>query len=115
LLRDRGAALAEVQRARRRYRHFRRHARVRFQKFEMIQHRMPGKADFAVDLDRLRFGLHAVELDALIGRVKRRPFKSAEKIEMPPRAAKLAVGRKLEPDFLLFGDRFSDLAIFNRA
>src|SRR5689334_7427421 len=104
-----------MQRAWRRYGHFRRHAGMRFEKLEVIQHRMAGKADFAVDLDGLGFGLHAVELDAVIGRVERHTLKSAEKIEMPPGAAKLAVGGKLEPGLFLLGDRLFDLAIFDRA
>jgi hypothetical protein len=87
---------------------------MRLEKPEVIQHRMAGKADFAVDLDGLGLGLHAVELDAVIGRVKRHAFKSAEKIEMPPGPAKLAVGGELEPDLLLPGDCFFDLAIFDR-
>src|ERR1700751_4142810 len=88
---------------------------MRFEKLEVIQHRMAGKADFAVDLDGLGLGLHAVELDAVLGRVERHAVKSAEKIEMPPPAAKLAIGGELEPDLLLLLDRFFDLAIFDRA
>src|SRR5262249_58896947 len=42
-------------------------------------------------------------------------FQPAEKIEMPPRAAKLAVGGELEPDPLLLVDRCFDLAILDRA
>ena len=57
---------------------------MRFEKLEMIQHRMAGEADLAVDLDGLGLGLHAVKLDAVIGRVKRHAGEAAEKIEMPP-------------------------------
>jgi hypothetical protein len=64
-----------------------------FEKFEMLQHRMAGKADLAGDLDAFGLGLHAVKLDAALGRVGRDAIEAAEEIEMPPRAAKLAVGR----------------------
>ena len=37
----------------------------------------------------------------------------AEKIEMPPRAAELAVGRDFEPDLLLLFDDLLDLAVFD--
>ena len=76
---------------------------------------MAGKADLAVDLDRLRLGLHTVKLDAVIGRVKRHSAEPAKEIEMPPGAAKLAIGGELEPDLLLLFNRVFDLAIFDRA
>ena len=44
LLADRTAALAEVQGARRRYGHFRRHASMRFEKLEMLNHGMGRKS-----------------------------------------------------------------------
>jgi hypothetical protein len=63
---------------------------------------MTGKADFAVDLERVRLGLHAVKLDAVIRQVKDHAVKAAKEIKMPPGAAKLAVGGEFQPDLLLF-------------
>jgi hypothetical protein len=74
---------------------------------------MAGKADLAVDLDRLGLGLHAVELDAAIGGVERDAVEAAEEIEMPPRAAEFAVGGELQPDVFLLLDDLLDLAVFN--
>ena len=114
VLADRGAALAEMERRRRRDRHFRRDAGMRFEKLEMLQHRMAGKADLAGDLDALGLGLHAVKLDAVLGGVGRHAVEAAEEIEMPPGAAEFAVGRELQPDVFLLLDDLLDLAIFDR-
>jgi hypothetical protein len=78
---DGGAALPEMQRARHWDRHLRRDARMRLQQLEMLQHRMTGKADFAVDLERVRLGLHAVKLDAVIRQVKDHAVKAAKEIK----------------------------------
>src|SRR5208282_1668138 len=63
----------------------------------------------------MRLGLDAVKLNALVGGVKRHAIEMPEEIEMPPGAAKLAVGGELQPDFLLLFDRVADLAVFGRA
>ncbi len=42
------------------------------------------------------------------------PSSIVEEIEMPPGAAKLAVGRKLEADLLLLADDLFDLAVLDR-
>ena len=78
----------------------------------MLEMRMAGEIDLAVDLDRLRLGLDALELD------RRRAdqvdaLQPGEEIEMPPGAAEFAVGRELEPDLLLLLDDLLDLAVFD--
>ena len=74
----------------------------------------PEKPTLGVDLERVGLGLHAVELNAVIGLVERHAVEAAKEVEMPPRAAKLAVGGELEPDLLLLFDRLLDLAVFDR-
>jgi hypothetical protein len=89
-------------------------AAVSLQKLEMLQHRMTGEADLAVDLQRVRLGLHAVKLNAVVGQVEGHAVEAAEEIKVPPGAAKLAVGGDFQPDFLLLSDRPFDLAVFDR-
>jgi len=55
-----------------------------------------------------------VELDG-VGGIEGDAVEAAEEVEVPPRAAKLAVGGELEPDLLLLLDRLLDLAVFDRA
>ena len=114
LFADRAAALAEVQGARRRYGHFRRHAGMRLEKLEMLNHRMAGKADLAVDLERVRFRRHAVKLNAAVSGVHFHAIETAEEIELPPGAAQFAVGRKLQARFLLLADRPLDFPVLDR-
>src|SRR3954467_15075287 len=93
----------------RRDRHLRRHARVAFEELEVLEHRMAPEADLADDVGPLRLGLHARELDAVIELLHRDAVEPAKEIEMPPRAAKLAVGGKFEPALFLFSDGLLDL------
>ena len=113
LFADRGAALAEVQRRRRRNGHFRRHAGVGFQELEVLQHRVAGETHPAGDLDAFVLSLHAVKLNPALGGVGRDAVEAFEEIEMPPGAAEFAIGRELEPDLLLLLDNLLDLAIFD--
>ena len=99
--------------ARRRDRHLRHHLGVRLQKLEVLQHRVIGEADLAGDLDAQRLGLHALKLDAVVELVEFDAVEHAEEIEMPPRAAELAVGGELEADLFLLLDDLLDLAVFN--
>ncbi len=113
LLADHLPALAEVERARRRDAHLRRDVAVRLQELEMLDLRMAGEIDLAVDLDGLALGVHAVELD------RRRldqidALQAPEEIEMPPGAAELAVGGELEADLFLLLDDLLDRAVFDR-
>src|SRR5262249_17505054 len=101
--------------ARRRNAHLRRDARVALQIAEVVEHRMAREADLAGDPDALRLGLDPGELDAVVGRERGDAVEAAEEIEMPPRAAELAVGRALQADVLLLLDDGRDLAVLCRA
>ena len=50
----------------------------------MFQHRVTGKPDLARDLQRVRLGLYAVELNTTVGDIELHTVESAEKIELPP-------------------------------
>ena len=113
LLVDRRPALPEVQRARRRNGHLRRDLGVRLEKLEMLDMRMAGESDLAGDAHALGLGLDAGELDALADRVHLDAVEALVEIELPPRAAELAVGRELEPDLLLLLDDLLDLAVLD--
>ena len=63
----------------------------------MRQHRViVGKVELADHAHRLMPGLNAGKLDALLGMKQLAAGEFRQKIEMPPGAAKLAVGRKLQ-------------------
>src|SRR5262249_5088545 len=104
----------EMQHRRRGDGHLRRDLAVGFEKLEVRQHRMVGKADLAHDAQPLRLGLHAAELDALLGLVNLDAVEHAEKVEVPPGAAELAVGCKLKAELLLFLDDLFDLTVLDR-
>ena len=53
---------------------------------------MVAKRQLAGDANAVRFGLHAVELDPLLGIVTFNALQAIEEIEMPPCATKLTVG-----------------------
>ena len=103
----------EMQHRRRRNGHLRRDAGMSLEKLEVLQHRMVGEADLAHDAQALRLGLHAAELNALVGVVNLDAVEHAEEIEVPPGAAELAVGRELEAEFLLPLDDLYDLSRFD--
>jgi hypothetical protein len=73
---------------------------------------MAGKAEFAGDARSLIAGGHRREGDARIHHVAFDAVETPEKIEMPPGAAKFAVGDCVQPDRLLLPDDRLDLAIF---
>src|SRR5262249_8811192 len=60
-----------------------------------------------------RLGLDPGELDALAGRIALHAVEPLVEIEMPPRAAELAVGGELEADLRLLRDDLLDLAILD--
>src|SRR5262249_31849567 len=103
----------EMQHRRRGDGHLRRDLAVGFEKLEVRQHRMVGKADLAHDAQPLRLGLHAAGLDALLGLADLDAVEHAEKVEVPPGAAELAVGRKLKAELLLLLDDLFDLAVLD--
>ena len=74
---------------------------------------MVRKAELAVNTDAARLGLHALEFNAVVELVDFHAVKQAVKVEMPPRAAEFAVGRKLQTDLFLLFDDLLDLAIFD--
>src|SRR5262249_43267114 len=77
-------------------------------------HRMVGKADLAHDAQPLRLGLHTAELDALLGLVNLDAVEHAEKIEVPPGAAELAVARPPKAELFLLLDALLDLPVLDR-
>src|SRR5580700_3851384 len=97
----------------RRDRHLRHGSRMSFEKLEMLQHRVTGEAELAVDLDALGLGLHAMELNG-VGGVERDAVETAEEVEVPPRTAQFAVGGEFQPDLFLLLDDLLDLAVFDR-
>ncbi len=102
-----------MQNRRARDAHFRRDAGVLLEELEVLQHRVLGKAELAVDAWPAVPGLYALEWEAVIHLVDFHAVEHAKKIEMPPRAAELAVGRDFEPDLLLLFDDLLDLAVFD--
>ena len=92
ILVDRAAALAEMQHVGRWYRHFRHRSRAGLDEAEILDVRMAGEADAAGDAHALGLGLDAVEDDAVTDLVELGAVEPFEEIELPPRAAKLAVG-----------------------
>ncbi len=68
----------------------------------MLEHRVVGgEADRTVDLQAARARLHALELDAVVEFDDVDAVQHPEEVEVPPRAAELAVGRELEPGIRL--------------
>jgi hypothetical protein len=74
---------------------------------------MIGEVDLLGDAQHLHLGLHALELDTVIGIVQLDAVQHAEEIVVPPRAAEFAVGDRLQPDLLLLLDDLLDLAVFH--
>jgi len=50
----------------------------------MVEHRMVGETEFAVNANAARLGLHALELDAVIQFVNLDAVEHPVEIEMPP-------------------------------
>jgi hypothetical protein len=76
---------------------------------------MLGEANLADRAHALGLGLDAGEDDALAGRIHLDAVEAFEEVELPPRAAQLAVGRELEAHLLLLPDDLFDLAVFDGA
>src|SRR5262245_27825118 len=75
---------------------------------------MVGETELADHADAQRLGLDPLELDAVVEFIDLDAVQHAEEIEVPPRAAELAVGGELEADLFLLSDHVADLAIFHR-
>src|SRR3954469_3954879 len=88
---------------------------MRRDELEMLDHRVWLRhAELTGHLDAFvprvyRGKLHAGVHDVLLGAIE-----APEKVEMPPRAAELAVGDRFEPDVFLLLDDALDLAVFDR-
>src|SRR5215470_16549220 len=86
------------------------------QELEMIEHRVIGrKIELADHAHRVMPCLDARELDADLGVKQLAARETAQKIEMPPGAAKLSVGRKLQANGSLLVHDFLDLHILDLA
>ena len=102
-----------IERGRRGNRHFRRPASMRFEKFEVLQHRMAGKTDLAGDAHAFIAGGDGGKSDTAIHHVTLDAIETPQEIEMPPRAAELAVADCLQADRLLLFDDVFDRAVFH--
>ena len=81
----------------------------------MIEHRMVVEADLAGDFQRLRLRLDTLELDAVLGLHDLHALQFAEEVEMPPGAAELAVGHRLQADRLLLRHHVADRPVLDLA
>ena len=111
---DRRRRRAAVDRGRRRNGDLRRDLGVVGDELVMLDHRMAGEADLAGHLDAFGARLHRREGDASRHHVALDAVEAPEEIEMPPRAAELAVGHGLQADLFLALDDAFDLAVFDR-
>src|SRR5262249_44827657 len=107
------AAGAAVQRRRRRNGDLRGSARMRLHEAKMLDHRVAVERNLADRARPLGARAHAGKRNALRHLVALDAGQAPEEIEMPPRAAELAVGDGLEPDLLLLADEPGDLAVFD--
>ncbi|CAM6676542.1 hypothetical protein KLQUCK387B2_25235 [Klebsiella quasipneumoniae subsp. similipneumoniae] len=76
---------------------------------------MVAKRQLAGNAHAVRFGLHAVELDPLLGIVTLNALQAVEEIKMPPCATKLAVGDHVQAAVALLLDQVTDRVILNLA
>ena len=108
------AAIAEMQRRRRRDGHLRRLLGVRLHELEMLDHRMRlVAAELADHAQHHRLRLPALELDLALAQIGLDAVELAEEIVVPERAAKFAVGDGFEADLLLLLDDLLDLAVLD--
>ena len=114
LLLDAALGQAEMQHRRRRDGHLRHDLGMGLEKLEVLEHGVVGESDLAHDAQALRLGLHAAELDALVALVQLDAVQHPEEVEVPPGAAKLAVGGERKPELLLLLDDLLDLAVLDR-
>lgn len=80
----------------------------------MLDMRMAGKTDAVDHPHALRLGFHAGKLDPGAGGIHLDAVEALIEIEVPPRAAELAVGDGAKTDLLLLLDDLFDLAVFHR-
>src|SRR5262249_3412997 len=107
------AAGAAVERRRRRNGDLRGLRRMRLAEAEMLDHGMAGKGDLADGPRPFGTRAHAGKGDPLRHLVALDAVEAPEEIEMPPRAAELAVGDRLQSRLLLPLDGPGDLAVLD--
>ena len=94
--------------------HLRRDLGVGLQELEVREHGVVGgEVDLAGHPQALGLRLDAVELDAVVEHHALAARQMPEEIEMPPRAAELAVGGELQADLLLLPDDLADLLVLD--
>ena len=114
-LRHRLAAVAEMQRRRRRDRHLRRLFGVRLHELEMLDHRMRDvAAELLVDAQQDRPRLRALELELALADIGLDPVERDQEVGLPRGAAVFAVGDRLQSGLLLLLDQRRDLAVLDR-
>ena len=87
---------------------------MRLHEAEVLEHRMAAEIDFVDDARAFRPRGHAGERDPGVHRVALDAGEAPQKIEVPPRAAELAVGDRVEADLFLLLDDLLDLAVLDR-
>src|SRR6185437_590901 len=108
------AAIAEMQRRRRRDRYLGCDARMFLHEAEVVEHRMPRKrAELAGHAQHHRLRIDALKLDLALAEIGLDSVKRAEEIVIPEGAAEFAVCHGLEADILLPPDDLFDFAIFD--
>ena len=85
----------------------------RLQKLEMFDLRMADEIHLSGNLYCLVLCLDTVKLNACGGGDRFDTLEAAEEVEMPPGAAKFAIGCELEADVFLLPDDLFDLAVFD--
>ena len=113
LLAHQRTPLPEVKGAGGRDAHFRNDPAMCLQKLEMFDLRMTDEIHLSGNLYCLVLCLDTVKLNARGGGDRFDTLEAAEEVEMPPGAAKFAVGRELEADVFLLPDDLLDLAVFD--
>src|SRR6516165_4453442 len=83
------------------------------EKLEMRDHGMTGEAELADNARPLSARAPSGKRNALVHHVAFDAVQAPEKIELPPRAAELAVGDAAQADLLLLAGHVLDLAIFD--
>src|SRR5262249_16732474 len=111
---DRGLHRTAIDRRGRRDRDLGHALGMRRDELEMLDHRVAGEPHLAGHAHALVARLHPGKGNAVIHDMALDPVEAPEKIEVPPGAAELAVGDRLEPDLLLLLDGALDLAVFYR-
>ncbi len=82
---------------------------------EVLQHRMAAEPQLARNAHSVGFGLHAVELNALVRVVTLHALQAVEEIKMPPGTTELAIGNHLQAAGALLLYHMANRFIFYRS